>query len=196
MTHQTIKQTIKTQTGLTLFDTQLATATALQQGKIAELPTGEGKTLAAVVAAICYAKEGRKVHILVFNDYLAKRDWSQNRSIYEASGVTVGFADQHSTAGERKAAYACDVTYISAKQAGFDYLRDFLATSPSELVFPAFDVAIVDEADSIMIDECTTPLVLAGEIPTSEDVSQNINECIKTCQQTAMKLLKQRAKHG
>ena len=178
--HAIIKEIVCRITGLVLFDSQLRTAHSLQQGKIAELPTGEGKTLAAVVAAICYVLDGHKVHILVFNDYLAKRDWSENRSIYEACGLTAGFADQHSTTEQRKAAYACDVTYISAKQAGFDYLRDFLAESTNELVFPAFDVAIVDEADSIMIDECTTPLVLAGETPGEEDVALNIDECIKT----------------
>jgi len=175
-----IKELILRLTGLTLFDTQLSAAYSLLQSKIAELPTGEGKTLSAVVAAICYVLDGHNVHILVFNDYLAKRDWSENRSIYEACGVTVGFVDQHSTTDERKTAYGCDVTYVSAKQAGFDYLRDFIAQSRDEIVFPAFDVAIVDEADSIMIDECTTPLVLAGEIPPGKDVFNGIDECIRT----------------
>jgi len=175
-----VKEIIKRLKGLSLFDTQLSAAYSLLQGKIAELPTGEGKTLAAVVAATCYALNGHNVHVLVFNDYLAKRDWNENRVIYETCGLTVGFIDQHSTIEERKAAYACDITYVSAKQAGFDYLRDFLAGSTDDLVFPAFDVAIVDEADSIMIDECTTPLVLAGETPGKEDIALNIDECIKT----------------
>jgi len=174
-----LKEMIKRLTHLSLFDTQLSAAYSLLQGKIAELPTGEGKTLAAVVAAICYALDGHNVHILVFNDYLAKRDWNENRSIYETCGLTVGFVDQHSTTEERKSAYNCDVTYVSAKQAGFDYLRDFSAQSEEEIVFPAFDVAIVDEADSIMIDECTTPLVLAGEMPHEKDIAKGINECIQ-----------------
>ena len=176
----TIKKLIQELTDLSLFDSQLSTASSLLQGNIAELPTGEGKTWAAVVAAICYAQNGRRVHILVFNDYLAKRDWSENRKIYEACGLTAGFADQHSTTAQRKTAYACDVTYVSAKQAGFDYLKDFLAQSEDEVVFPAFDVAIVDEADSIMIDECTTPLVLAGEMPAEHGAIDGINECIQT----------------
>jgi len=178
-----IKELILRITGLSLFDTQLSAAYSLYQGKIAELPTGEGKTLAAVVAAICYVLDGHNVHILVFNDYLAKRDWSENRTIYETCGVTVGFADQHSTTDERKTAYGCNVTYVSAKQAGFDYLRGFIAQSQDEVVFPAFDVAIVDEADSIMIDECTTPLVLAGEIPPEKDVTGGVDECIRTLSQ-------------
>ena len=175
----TLKELIHKLTGLSLFDTQLRASRSLLQGKIAELPTGEGKTLAAVVAAICYVLDGHKVHILVFNDYLAKRDWSENHIIYEACELTVGFVNQHSTVEQRKLAYGCDVTYVSAKQAGFDYLKDFSAQSEDELVFPAFDVAIVDEADSIMIDECTTPLVLAGEIPHVTDIVKGIDECIQ-----------------
>jgi len=175
-----IKELVMELKGLSLFDTQLRAAYALLQGEIAELPTGEGKTLAAVVAAICYVLDGHNVHILVFNDYLAKRDWSENRDIYEACCLTVGFVDQHSTTEQRKSAYGCNITYVSAKQAGFDYLKDFMAQSEDELVFPAFDVAIVDEADSIMIDECTTPLVLAGEVPHGKDIVKSIDERIQT----------------
>ncbi|MCL2285743.1 MAG: accessory Sec system translocase SecA2 [Firmicutes bacterium] len=178
--HAIIKNVIQELTGLSLFDTQLRTARSLQHGKIAELPTGEGKTLAAVVAAICYALDGRRVHVLVFNDYLAKRDFTDNKAIYEACGITVGFVDQHSTIQQRKSAYACDVTYVAAKQAGFDYLRGFLAQSMDEVTFPGFDVAIVDEADSIMIDECTTPLVLAGEMPFDSDADEEIDKCIQS----------------
>ena len=174
-----LKEIIKRLKGLSLFDTQLSAAYALLQGHIAELPTGEGKTLAAVVAAVCYALDGHKIHILVFNDYLAKRDWHENRDIYETCGLTVGFIDQHSVAAQRKMAYGCDVTYVSAKQAGFDYLKDFTAQSENEIIFPAFDVAIVDEADSIMIDECTTPLVLAGVLPYTKEMVKGIHECVQ-----------------
>ncbi|MDR0489982.1 MAG: accessory Sec system translocase SecA2 [Oscillospiraceae bacterium] len=174
-----LKELILRVSGLSLFDTQLSTAHSLLNGRIAELPTGEGKTLAAVVAAICYVLDGRHVHILVYNDYLAKRDWSENRSIYEICGLTAGFADQHSNNEQRKAAYACDVTYVSAKQAGFDFLRGFMARKPDEVIFPPFDVAIADEADSIMIDECITPLVLAGEMPHVHDIAKNADECIR-----------------
>ena len=175
-----LKKLIKNIKGFDLFDSQFATAQSLLKGNIAELPTGEGKTLAAVVAAICYVLDGRKVHILVFNDYLAKRDWQDNQMIYEACGICVGYVNQYSTLEQRKSAYACDVTYVSAKQAGFDYLKDFVAQSPEELAFPDFDVAIVDEADSILIDECTTPLVLAGEIPDETWLTKKIDRCIRS----------------
>ncbi|MDR1629321.1 MAG: accessory Sec system translocase SecA2 [Oscillospiraceae bacterium] len=176
--YATIKEIIRRKTGLVLFDTQLATAFSLQKGRIAELPTGEGKTLAAVVAAVCYALEGRRVHILVFNDYLAKRDWQDNREIYAACGLTCGYIDQHAVTKERQAAYACDITYVSAKEAGFDFLRDFLAMREEDLVFPGFDTAIVDEADSILIDESKTPLVLAGEQKFEIEGVYQVNACV------------------
>jgi len=173
-----IKELIKRSLGLSLFDTQLSAAYALQHGRIAELPTGEGKTLAAVVAAACYALEGHRVHILVFNDYLAKRDWLSNRDIFASCGLRAGYIDQFSPPAERRAAYACDVTYVSAKEAGFDFLRDFLVTDVGDLVFPGFDVAIVDEADSILIDEGKTPMVLAGEIPREDDLANEIDRLV------------------
>lgn len=174
-----IKEIIKRQTGLNLFDTQISTSRSLLNKRIAELPTGEGKTLSAVVAAICYALDGHRAHILVFNDYLAKRDYLENKAIYESCGVSVGYIDQYSAPHERKAAYKHSVTYVSAKEAGFDFLRDFLCQDSSEIVFPKFDVAIVDEADSILIDEGRTPLVLAGDIPYEKDRVKLIDSCIR-----------------
>lgn len=175
-----LKEIIFRKTGLSLFDTQLATAFSMKGGKIAELPTGEGKTLAAVVAAACFALEGRRVHILVFNDYLAKRDWQDNKDIYEFCGLTSGYIDQHSSTKERQKAYSSNITYISAKEAGFDFLRDFLCMEEDELVFPGFDVAIVDEADSILIDESKTPLVLAGEQSFDMKDVYRVNEAVLT----------------
>ena len=166
-------------TGLRLFDSQLAAAGALLEGQLAELPTGEGKTLAAVAAAVCRVKQGHRVHVLVFNDYLAKRDYTDNRAIYEACEVTCGYIDQHKTPAERRTAYACDVTYVSAKEAGFDLLRDFLCTAPAAFVFPQPDCAIVDEADSILIDESKTPLVLAGAVPEVTQDSVKLDACIR-----------------
>ncbi len=171
-----IRELIRRHTGLTLFDTQLAAAYAMQLGHIAELPTGEGKTLSAVVAAVCYARMGNQVHILVFNDYLAKRDFSDNCAIFADCGVTSAYIGEHSTPEERKTAYACDVVYIAAKEAGFDFLRDFLCDSPDELVFPKQQVVIIDEADSILIDEARIPLVLAGEKPDAWDEVADIYE--------------------
>lgn len=173
-----IKELIKRVTGLSLFDTQLSTAYSLQHARIAELPTGEGKTLSAVVAAACYALEGHRVHVLVFNDYLAKRDYLTTKEIYHLCGLSTGFIDQYSTQLQRRAAYTCDVTYVSAKEAGFDYLRDFLSMDMGDIIFTEFDVAIVDEADSILIDEGRTPMVLAGELPQESDRAVEIDRCV------------------
>ena len=157
-----LTEIIRRKTGLSLFDSQLAAAYSMQQGHIAELPTGEGKTLSAVITAAIFALKQRPVHILVFNDYLAHRDFTANRPIFEACGLTCGYIEATSSFKQRKSAYACDVVYVSAKEVAFDHLRDFLCRSKEELLFPPFSVALVDEADSILIDEARIPLVLAG----------------------------------
>ena len=164
-----IKELIFRHTDLDLFDTQLACAYSLQSGHIAQLPTGEGKTLSAVVAALCYALQGQKVHILVFNDYLAKRDYLSSRTLYEFCGLTAGYIDQHTQPSQRREIYSRNIVYVAAKEAGFDYLRDFLCTKKEELLFPGFHVAIVDEADSVLIDEARMPLVLAGDAQQAQD---------------------------
>lgn len=157
-----LKEIIKRKTGLSLFDTQLAAAHSMQHGHIAELPTGEGKTLAAVVTAAIFALRKQPVHILVFNDYLSYRDYNANVSIYTACGLTCGYIVETSDFSHRKDAYSRDILYISAKEAAFDYLRDFLCTEKEQLLFSKFPIALVDEADSILIDEARIPLVLAG----------------------------------
>lgn len=157
-----IKEVIRRETGLSLFDSQILTACSMQQGHIAELPTGEGKTLAAVVTAAVFALRKQPVHILVFNDYLARRDYEMSRAIYETCELTCGYIGEKSGFHDRKAAYACDVVYVPVKEAAFDYLRDFLCMEKEHLLFPDFSVALVDEADSILIDEARLPLVLAG----------------------------------
>ena len=144
------------------FDAQLIAGFAMAGGKIAELPTGEGKTLAAVFPTFFYALSGKGVHVLTFNDYLARRDAAWMGPIYEFLGLTVGCAREGAQAGEKRHAYACDVTYATAKEAGFDFLRDGIALSAGDLVHRPFHVAIVDEADSSLIDEARVPLVIAG----------------------------------
>lgn len=169
--------------GITLFDSQLAAAYSMQCGRIAELPTGEGKTLAAVLAAICFALQGKSVHILVFNDYLAKRDCISNQSIFNFCGLSSSYIDQTTKSPERKKAYGCNIVYLSAKEAGFDFLRDFLCTKKEDLLFPGFQVAIVDEADSILIDESRIPLVLAGDAPKSQTHAVHIHNAVSTLSQ-------------
>ncbi len=169
-----LKEIIRRKTGLSLFDTQLSAAYSMQQGRIAELPTGEGKTLSAVVTATVLALQGKRVHILVFNDYLARRDYAANLPIYTACGVTCGFIEEASDFTHRKAAYSCSVVYVSAKEAAFDYLRSFLCTEKEELLFDTFGVALVDEADSILIDEARIPLVLAGNADTRPEMAAQI----------------------
>jgi len=149
-------------TGLTAHDVQMIAALAMADGKIAELPTGEGKTLAAVFAASHFALLGRPVHVLTFNDYLARRDASWMGPAYRLLGLSVGTSQEGMDKPAKRAAYACDVTYATAKEAGFDYLRDRLAYEADELVHRPFAVALVDEADSILIDEARIPLVISG----------------------------------
>ena len=177
-TYAILREIIHRFTGLLLFDSQLAAAYAMQLGRIAELPTGEGKTLSAVVTAATFALRGEPVHVLVFNDYLAQRDYSANKSIYEACGLSCGYVVQRSTPEQRKGAYACQVVYVSAKEVGFDHLRDFLCMEPAKLLLRTFPVALVDEADSILIDEARIPLVLAGNRDVSAAKAERICEAV------------------
>jgi preprotein translocase subunit SecA len=149
-------------TGLDAHDVQIMAGLAMADGRIAELPTGEGKTLAAVFSAAQFALLGRPVHVLTFNDYLARRDAAWMGPAYGLLGLTVGAAQEGADKDAKRAAYACDVTYATAKEAGFDYLRDRLAYQPGDLVHHPFAVALVDEADSILIDEARIPLVISG----------------------------------
>ena len=126
--------------------------------------TGEGKTLAAVMPAALNAMTDRGVHILTFNDYLARRDAEWMGPVYRMLGLSVGHVHQGMPSGARRAAYHADVTYVTAKEAGFDHLRDLLAMDTADLVHRPFHFALVDEADSLMIDEARVPLVIAGRV--------------------------------
>ena len=149
-------------TGLRPFDVQLLGALRMLAGDVVEMATGEGKTLAGAIAAAGYALGGRHVHVVTINDYLARRDAEWMGPLLEALGVTVGWVTGESTAAERRAAYTCDVTYASVNEIGFDVLRDQLVTDVDDLVSPNPDVALIDEADSVLVDEALVPLVLAG----------------------------------
>jgi preprotein translocase subunit SecA len=149
-------------TELRPFDVQLLGALRMLAGDVIEMATGEGKTLAGAIAAAGYALGGRHVHVVTINDYLACRDAEWMGPLLEALGLTVGWVTAESTADERREAYKCNVTYGSVNEIGFDVLRDQLVTDVADLVSPNPDVALIDEADSVLVDEALVPLVLAG----------------------------------
>jgi preprotein translocase subunit SecA len=149
-------------TGLRPFDVQLLGALRMLAGDVIEMATGEGKTLAGAIAAAGYAIAGRHVHLVTINDYLAHRDAEWMSPLLKAMGLTVGWITAESTSEERRTAYDCDVTYASVNEIGFDVLRDQLVTDVDDLVSPNPDVALIDEADSVLVDEALVPLVLAG----------------------------------
>jgi preprotein translocase subunit SecA len=150
--------------GMRPFDVQVLAAIAMDCGHIVEMQTGEGKTLAAVMPAALRALSGRGAHVLTFNDYLARRDAEWMGPVYARLGLSVGFVQEGMTSGERRQAYLADVTYVTAKEAGFDHLRDLLATDRRALVHRPFHAALVDEADSLLIDEARVPLIIAGSV--------------------------------
>lgn len=149
-------------TTLRPFDVQLLGALRMLAGDVIEMATGEGKTLSGAIAAAGYALAGRHVHVVTINDYLARRDAEWMGPLIEALGLTVGWITAESTSEERRAAYGCDVTYASVNEIGFDVLRDQLVVDVDDLVSPNPDVALIDEADSVLVDEALVPLVLAG----------------------------------
>jgi preprotein translocase subunit SecA len=161
--------------GLEMFDEQLRGALALTEGRIAEMQTGEGKTLAAVPAVICYAKSGAGVHVMTVNDYLARRDAQWMKDIYSLFGLSVGYIQREMSGEERKRAYARDLTYATANEVGFDYLRDQQALRLEEQVHRPFATAVIDEADSILIDEARIPLVIAGGEAEAESLPMRVD---------------------
>jgi len=159
-----VKEAVHRVLALQAFDEQLLAAVAIHQGKLAEMQTGEGKTLAAVFPAYLNALSGLGVHVLTFNDYLARRDAQWMGPVYEYLGLQAGFVQEGMTVLERQRAYHADITYLTAKEAGFDFLRDCLCYRKEDIVQREFHYVIVDEADSILIDEARVPLVIAGNL--------------------------------
>jgi preprotein translocase subunit SecA len=163
-----VRETSRRVIGLHPFDVQVIAGIAMHQGKLVEMQTGEGKTLAAVFPAYLNALTGQGVHVLTFNDYLARRDAEWMGPVYRFLGLTVGFVREDMSRSDRRAAYDADITYVTAKEAGFDHLRGFLCYEKNELPHRPFHFAIVDEADSILIDEARIPLVIAGNVDLPE----------------------------
>ncbi|MEP7354278.1 MAG: DEAD/DEAH box helicase [Acidobacteriota bacterium] len=157
-------------------DVQILGAVAMIEGRIAEMQTGEGKTLAAVLAVAEIARVHEHVHVLTANDYLAERDAHWMGPLYKYLGLSVGFLTQSMTPEQRREAYACRVTYATPNEIGFDFLRDNLALLPDQLVLPEFDAVLIDEADSILIDEARIPLVIAGGQDQAEVLARQMAE--------------------
>src|SRR6266702_1945815 len=163
----TVREAAKRTLGQRHFDVQLKGGMVLHQGKIAEMKTGEGKTLVATLAVYLNALESKGVHVVTVNDYLAKRDSEWMGQIYRFLGLKVGCIVHELNDGERREAYAADVTYGTNNEIGFDYLRDNMKFQLTAMVQRPFNYAIVDEVDSILIDEARTPLIISG--PTEDN---------------------------
>ena len=164
----TVREAAKRVLGMRPFDVQIMGAAALHMGNIAEMKTGEGKTLVAVLPSYLNALEGKGVHVVTVNDYLAKFQSEQMGRVHHFLGLDVGVILPEMRPAERRAAYACDITYGTNNELGFDYLRDNMASSIEECVQRGHNYAIVDEVDSILIDEARTPLIISG--PTQDEV--------------------------
>jgi preprotein translocase subunit SecA len=173
-----VREASRRATGMRHFDVQLIGGMVLHRGMIAEMKTGEGKTLVATLPAYLNAVAGRGVHIVTVNDYLAKRDTEWMGKIYRFLGLTVGCIQHDLNDEERKAAYGSDITYGTNNEFGFDYLRDNMKFDPSAMVQRGFYFAIVDEVDSILIDEARTPLIIAGSSEDSTEKYYVANDCV------------------
>lgn len=166
--------------GIRLFDVQVLAGIALHYGNLAEMNTGEGKTLVAVLPAYLNGLHGKGVHIHTVNDYLARRDAEWMGPVYRFLGLTVGFVKEAMSIKDKQAAYASDITYVTAREAGFDYLRDSLCHNKESLVHRPFNLVVVDEADSILIDEARIPLVIAGKTAAPEDDSVRMAKIVSS----------------
>lgn len=177
-----VREASRRSIGLRHFDSQILGGLILHQGKIAEMSTGEGKTLVATLPAYLNALLGRGVHIVTVNDYLARRDREWMGPVFEFLGLSVGVIQHDMSDEDRKLAYACDITYGTNNEFGFDYLRDNMKYSARELVQRPFYYAIVDEVDSILVDEARTPLIISGPAEESTDKYHVIDKIIPRLQ--------------
>jgi preprotein translocase subunit SecA len=165
-----VRETSRRTLGMRPFDVQIMGGIVLHEGKIAEMKTGEGKTLAATMPVYLNALEGKGVHVVTVNDYLARRDAGWMGEIYTFLGLEVGLVQESMDFNERKVAYHSDITYGTNAQFGFDYLRDNIATSTDQLVQRELNFGIVDEVDSILVDEARTPLIISGMPESAADI--------------------------
>ena len=155
--------------GMRHFDVQLLGGMVLHDGQIAEMKTGEGKTLVATLPSYLNALTGRGVHVVTVNDYLARRDAEWMGQVHRFLGLSVGLIQQDMSPAERRQNYGCDVTYATNSELGFDYLRDNMATDISEVVQREFQYCVIDEVDSILVDEARTPLIISGQVERPQE---------------------------
>ena len=174
-----VREASKRVLGMRHFDVQLIGGIILHQGRIAEMKTGEGKTLVATLPVYLNALTGKGVHVITVNDYLAKRDSEWMGKVYKFLGLTVGLAISGMEPDEKRRAYACDVTYGTNNEFGFDYLRDNMVIYKNQAVQRDLNFAIVDEIDSILIDEARTPLIISGRANTSSDLYKKANDFVR-----------------
>ena len=174
----TVREASKRVLNMRHFDVQMIGGMVLHEGKIAEMRTGEGKTLVATLAAYLNALPGHGVHVVTVNDYLAKRDAEWMGRLYGFLGLTTGIVVSGQSGDEKRAAYAADITYGTNNEYGFDYLRDSMAFSAADRVQRSVHFAVVDEVDSILIDEARTPLIISGPAEDSSELYKNINKLV------------------
>ncbi|HCS69826.1 MAG TPA: preprotein translocase subunit SecA, partial [Rhodospirillaceae bacterium] len=175
----TVREASKRTLGLRHFDVQMLGGIVLHRGQIAEMKTGEGKTLVSTLAVYLNALSGEGVHVVTVNDYLASRDADWMRPVYDFLGLTVGVIKHGLDDDERRAAYGCDITYATNNELGFDYLRDNMKFSLDDMVQRPFNYAIVDEVDSILIDEARTPLIISGATEDNSDLYVSVDKLLK-----------------
>ena len=164
------------------FDVQLIGGIILHQGRIAEMKTGEGKTLVATLPVYLNALTGKGVHVITVNDYLAKRDSEWMGKLYKFLGLSVGLNISRMNQQDKQKAYACDITYGTNNEYGFDYLRDNMVIHKEDMVQRGLEYAIVDEIDSILVDEARTPLIISGRGSKSSDLYKRADDFVKRLQ--------------
>ncbi len=189
------REAFKRVVGMRPFDVQIIGGIALHQSKIAEMVTGEGKTLVAVLPAYLNALDGRGVHVVTVNDYLARRDCDWMGPVYRFLGLTVGLIQHDMDVGERHVGYRADVTYGTNNEFGFDYLKDNMAVRPEDRVQRQLNYAIVDEVDSILIDEARTPLIISGRPEKSTDLYLKVDEAVRRMKKDTHYELEEKGHH-
>ncbi|MBV9232423.1 MAG: preprotein translocase subunit SecA, partial [Candidatus Eremiobacteraeota bacterium] len=177
-TFAVVREASRRTVGMRHFDVQIMGGQVLYEGRIAEMKTGEGKTLVATLPVYARALEGRGVHVVTVNDYLARRDAEWMGPIYQFLGLSVGIIQHGLDSGQRRTAYGCDVTYVTNNEVGFDYLRDNMAWQVEDLVQRELYFALVDEVDSILVDEARTPLIISGPSQESGELYQKFAQII------------------